>query len=133
MSVQSADKRFSDLSTAWVVTAIGAGALCLFALGHFGFEAQGRIASFSVCSLVMTMRMCWPLNRRNWFWPTFLAIWALHAALVLLVDWPAPHYPALALAPLAAVDIAAMIYLVSFIDGRATKMVPKASDDGEEL
>lgn len=55
--------------------------------------------------LFVSIRLCWPMSSRSWFWPMTIVMSLVDAAFVAAVSWTDDWIPALALAPLTFVQV----------------------------
>jgi hypothetical protein len=83
---------------------------------HFGRFELARPTMFSIVVILFAMRMKGELRGHVWFWATMLAVAALHIPLILCVPWTTRQIPALAMTPIAAVDVAAILAIIKCLD-----------------
>jgi len=69
----------------------------------------------------------WELRRRVWFWITMIVITAIHVPLILFVPWTTKWVPAIVITPVIAVDLYAMLAILSFVEKFAERPKPSES------
>lgn len=113
-------KRFIELPTWLAIPAAGFGAVTFEVFHHFGLASAGRVAAFFAFALFGVIAKCRPLWRKPWLWFFFLGSTIIHAAVIMLVRWPDPHYSALLIAPFAVADFFVSLKLIELIDTHLT-------------
>lgn len=71
--------------------------------------------------LFVSIRLCWPLSSRSWFWPMTIVMSLLDAAFVAAVAWTDDWIPALALAPLTFVQVWLFLKVSSALAARESR------------
>jgi hypothetical protein len=100
-------RRFRDLSTwdalfaAVFGIAVSEAAASQMLVSGVGEVGTGMLAT----GLFASVRLCWPMSRRAWFWPLAAVMTLVDAAIVASVHWTNNWIPALALSPLMYVQV----------------------------
>jgi hypothetical protein len=118
MNAEVEPKIFAELPRGLILLAVALAIPCYELFNYFGRADGGRIAAFLIIVLVGVIAKSRPLWTESWFWIFLLCVTALHTAVIMLVPWPDPHYPALILAPFTYVDY---FVIIALIKGIATR------------
>jgi hypothetical protein len=101
--------------TLWVIVA----ALVVFPLvplfHYLGRPAGGFPAALCALMLAMVVRVRWELSRHPWFWPTVIAIAAIHVPLIWFVPWTSRWVPAVIITPFCIVDALVMLAIINSV------------------
>lgn len=88
----------------------------LFLFSHLGRPGSGHTALYCVGAIFITVRWRWELSDRWWFWPTVVAVSAIHAVFAWFVPLGDRWILAGGAAPIVAADAWAISALFSVID-----------------
>ena len=95
---------FEDLSRKWALVAFLIGSPALLAFWWLGRRGQDLVAYFSICILVLLVKVCWRLRSRWWVW-LVLSIYAIsHICFVAMVPPFELHSPEVVLVPFGILD-----------------------------
>jgi hypothetical protein len=82
-------------------------------VGHFGGEQRGWVAGFLVGTLIMLIRISWPLRRKYWFWAAVTAFAVADVLAVRLIDWFfTDNWNGHTMSGLAVLDLGAMMAII---------------------
>jgi hypothetical protein len=99
--------RFRDLSTWDAVIAATFGIAVSEGAGALGrVSGAGQIGTGMLAAgLLLGVRLCWPMRSSEWFWPYAATMFCIDAGAVAAVHWTQIWVPALALSPLAFLQV----------------------------
>jgi hypothetical protein len=83
---------------------------------YFLGGGRGTIAGAFLCAFGLTLRTCWPLHKKRWFWVAILVLAALHIVAVAAFRWSAAaQWTGLTFMPFTAADTALLLTVIFFI------------------
>lgn len=100
-------RQFRDLSTWDALSAAVFGiAISEAAAVQSLVSGAGQVGTGMLAvGLFASVRLCWPMSRRPWFWPLVVVMALVDAAVVATAHWTNNWIPALALSPLTFVQV----------------------------
>jgi hypothetical protein len=98
-------------------------------LASLGYEDIGRTAGLSLGMVLIAVRFRWYLRKHNWFWVTIVLVLLLHIPLILEVKWSENVIPGIALLPIGALDLLAILGVIRLAEKLLNK--PTSSEDPE--
>ncbi len=83
---------------------------------HLGKPEFGRPAAFIILLGFITLKVCWNLRGRLWFWLTLLLFAALHVPLIMLVAGHLSRISLFAFPTFCVVELFVMLVIVEQIE-----------------
>lgn len=110
------DRRTADLTTldafafAGVAIAIAEGTKQIFA------SAAPAMAAFCLLSVLISVRLCWPLRARRWFIPFFVTILLIHIPIAVIGGSLPIKGFYLLMTPLVGLDVLVVVWAALKVD-----------------
>lgn len=110
------DKSVFDKMTTRSAIVIGLCSLPLYSLVEwFWGPAKGRQAAIFAAVIMVAAWLSWDLRKKIWFWIAILILILMHIPLVLLVPWTNNDYPGVVLMPVALLDFAFVLAVITLL------------------
>jgi hypothetical protein len=87
---------------------------------RLGHAELARPIMISIGALAIIVIIYPELYRKPWFWMVMALFTGLHLPLIFLVHWSSGWIPSAVILPFCVADLAIMIWIISFIQRRAT-------------
>lgn len=125
-SVKRSVKQAKQLRISWTsgLAILGGTLLIGGMLEHFGRFDLATPTVYSAGAIGLAIATKWELKGQLWFWITMTVIAALHVPLILFVPWTTKWVPAIVIAPFLAVDLYAILVILSVIEKFVARKVP---------
>jgi hypothetical protein len=129
MFLKESLEKAKQLRLSWkgVIAVIGGTIAFVLLFVRFGRFDLARPTLFSGSMIAFAIAVRWELRRRVWFWITMIVITAIHVPLILFVPWTTKWVPAIVITPVIAVDLYAMLAILSFVEKFAERPKPSES------
>lgn len=122
----------------WEGAAAALAALAVFLIfAYFGQPGRGSVAGAFLGSVVVSMRICWPIRNEIWYRLAISIVIIIHIALVIGFQWKkATNWNGFTMIPFMTVDIAiilsVMYFLYKAIHGEPKRLFTDSEPDYSE-
>jgi integral membrane sensor domain MASE1 len=100
----------------WAIVFAVACSPIMLLLQHFG-RSELMLPTFCILgTLAVTVKVCWDMHSRQWFWPAILILSVLNSLLVVLPPWHSGWIPAPLILVGCIIDLVLMLAVLSLLE-----------------